>query len=251
MKKILPTILTAASACSVAAQECSAHIHKQHGAIALDGCLSAQSIEQLISLLDKDVKLLLVKSTGGDVSAGLTLAKRINELQLKVVLRGNCYSSCANYILPASQNVQIEEGTLILFHGDARTTSQRIEYASIVDVTTKIELEKVVRTEKRLSQKIPKMTALHEMQQVMSAKYEEIVILDKKEKTFRCKGRGEPTWVASLNWLLSESYVFAIVPRDESLFQNVSSVAQTPNERYVNVESDPRLACTKMRVATP
>ena len=105
----------------VFAQPCNALIYKNKDAVAFDGCISTQSVNVLLeALYNKDVKVLLMRSTGGSAPDSFSLAKRIHELRLTLVLRGNCYSACSTYILPAAESVIVEEGTLILFHGDAR-----------------------------------------------------------------------------------------------------------------------------------
>lgn len=75
--------------------------------------------EVLFSKHKPDLTTLIINSTGGEVFAGLRLGNLVRENQLKVRVKENCSSACANYVLPASRSVFVEAGAIIGWHGGA------------------------------------------------------------------------------------------------------------------------------------
>lgn len=65
------------------------------------------------------ITTLAITSLGGETSAGLLLGRLVHEHKLKVIVREMCASSCANYVVTASNDVLVEEGALLGWHGGA------------------------------------------------------------------------------------------------------------------------------------
>jgi len=64
----------------------------------------------------KDYKSLEINSGGGDVFAGMEIGKLVKEYHLEVIVKGQCASSCANYIATASHYVLITKNSIIDWH---------------------------------------------------------------------------------------------------------------------------------------
>lgn len=60
---------------------------------------------------------LILTSQGGDVAAALDIAERMEAARMVVRVRGECNSSCANYILPLAQTLIVEPDSTIIIHG--------------------------------------------------------------------------------------------------------------------------------------
>lgn len=60
---------------------------------------------------------LILTSQGGDVAAALDVAERMEAARMVVRVRGECNSSCANYILPLAQTLIVEPDSIIMLHG--------------------------------------------------------------------------------------------------------------------------------------
>lgn len=60
---------------------------------------------------------LVVTSMGGSVRAALASARRVDAAELDVEVVGVCFSSCANYIVPAARTVAVAPFSAIVLHG--------------------------------------------------------------------------------------------------------------------------------------
>lgn len=67
--------------------------------------------------LDEKVDTILISSFGGDTKIGRMIGDRIAEHPRSLVIQGECLSSCANYFVPTSETVQLEDGAVIGLHG--------------------------------------------------------------------------------------------------------------------------------------
>lgn len=64
-----------------------------------------------------DAKRLVITSVGGPVSSALRAAQAIHQAQLDLTVLGLCYSSCANYLVPAAGSVSVAPYSAIILHG--------------------------------------------------------------------------------------------------------------------------------------
>lgn len=62
---------------------------------------------------------LRVNSLGGNVEYALAIAERLAPSAPRVIVDGNCSSSCANYILPIARHIVLLPDAFILLHGSA------------------------------------------------------------------------------------------------------------------------------------
>jgi hypothetical protein len=90
--------------------------------VSYDGPLDAAGIAEL-RRAGPEVKLLRIRSSGGDVDLGMDLAEWVLERGLDVEVDGPCLSSCANYIFPAGRRKVIAPGGVVAWHGSARQTN--------------------------------------------------------------------------------------------------------------------------------
>lgn len=65
-------------------------------------------------------KKIMVASGGGDVLAGLAIAKLVNAYQLDVYVGNVCASSCANYIFLAGRYKWLNQNSIIMYHGNTQ-----------------------------------------------------------------------------------------------------------------------------------
>lgn len=68
-------------------------------------------------LSNEIITTLHFDSPGGDVLTAITLARALRKSGIKVVVHNYCFSSCANYILPAAHVLAIQRNTVIGMHG--------------------------------------------------------------------------------------------------------------------------------------
>jgi hypothetical protein len=61
--------------------------------------------------------LLVIRSGGGDARLALELAEKLQARNTRVHLVDVCASSCANYFYAGVRDRQVDDGTLVLFHG--------------------------------------------------------------------------------------------------------------------------------------
>ncbi|KVW99848.1 hypothetical protein [Shewanella frigidimarina] len=77
------------------------------------------AFEQSIANSSTQITSLVITSGGGDVFAGIRLGELVYQHKLKVLVDKVCASSCANYIVTASDNVTIKQDALLGWHGGA------------------------------------------------------------------------------------------------------------------------------------
>ena len=68
-------------------------------------------------------KLLVIKSAGGDILAGIKLGRWVYQNQLDVKVNKYCLSSCANYVFPAGKNKILTQYALLAWHGGGQSKS--------------------------------------------------------------------------------------------------------------------------------
>jgi hypothetical protein len=61
---------------------------------------------------------LIIRSSGGEVEAGIALGNWVHENAIDVVVRDYCLSSCANYVFTAGRRKVIEKGAVVAWHGN-------------------------------------------------------------------------------------------------------------------------------------
>lgn len=86
------------------------------------GSISQANVEAFARLLREhaaSITTLVINSPGGEATAGLLLGRLVHEHKLKVIVREMCASSCANYVVAASNDVLVEAGAVLGWHGGA------------------------------------------------------------------------------------------------------------------------------------
>ncbi len=63
------------------------------------------------------VHTLYVNSLGGHTVSAMVLGRSIFQKSIKLVLHNACFSSCANYLAPATEKLVVQKGTIFGFHG--------------------------------------------------------------------------------------------------------------------------------------
>ncbi|MBY0362625.1 MAG: hypothetical protein K2X45_12030 [Phreatobacter sp.] len=68
-------------------------------------------------LADRGLTAMVVTSDGGEVRAALRLARAVRSRGLLLVVKGDCISSCANFLFPAARTKAVAPESLLIFHG--------------------------------------------------------------------------------------------------------------------------------------
>ncbi|MDI6797816.1 MAG: hypothetical protein QMD09_12770 [Desulfatibacillaceae bacterium] len=67
----------------------------------------------------KNIRTVVLNSTGGEINAGMDMGLWIFENKVDVVIDGLCMSSCANYLFVAGRNKTLLPGSVVAWHGSA------------------------------------------------------------------------------------------------------------------------------------
>jgi hypothetical protein len=94
------------------------------GDIWLRGRVGAGMLNQFARIRPKEGRRVILTSAGGAASDGISIAEIIHENRMHTVVRGACYSSCANYLFFAGASKTVEPGGLLGFHGWPRTATE-------------------------------------------------------------------------------------------------------------------------------
>ena len=115
-------ILAAAALLAVAAPaqaQDPAIVSVQDDAVVFRGQIDARSAAEFLLLVkDAGVTRLVITSGGGDVAAALDMATAMHERGLDIEVPHACYSSCANYLVPAARRKTLAHSGVVAWHGN-------------------------------------------------------------------------------------------------------------------------------------
>lgn len=87
-------------------------------ALCFTGDIDADTAGRAETLLaDRGLAAMVVTSDGGEVTAALRLARALRARGLLLVVKGQCISSCANFLFPAARTKAVAPEGLVIFHG--------------------------------------------------------------------------------------------------------------------------------------
>ena len=93
------------------------------GAIWLRGRVGPGMLNQFARIRPKQGRRVILTSSGGSAGDGIAIARIIFDNRMHTVVRGACYSSCANYLFFAGVTKTVEPGSMIGFHGWPRAAT--------------------------------------------------------------------------------------------------------------------------------
>jgi hypothetical protein len=83
-----------------------------------DGHITSEAAKRFVALASSGTfKKLHIASGGGDVEAGIAMARYVHSHAMDVEVSTYCLSSCANYIFPAANNKYITGNGIVGWHG--------------------------------------------------------------------------------------------------------------------------------------
>jgi hypothetical protein len=85
--------------------------------ILIEGPTDKNLVDCVRLLMQKSTKSIVINSNGGPVAPAMEIADLIAPHRPRIIVRGSCDSSCANYILPMASSVRLEAGAMIRLHG--------------------------------------------------------------------------------------------------------------------------------------
>lgn len=135
MHRLARTTLGALLACGFLSCAQAAVIRAHGDAIELRGQIAADDGDSLQSLMTPAVRVLRLRSPGGDLQGALAIARLVHERDIDVEIDGLCASACAQLILPAASHVRASNGTLVVLHaaGDGAARAARREGRLVAD----------------------------------------------------------------------------------------------------------------------
>ncbi|MFS1492398.1 hypothetical protein BCT96_004560 [Vibrio splendidus] len=92
-----------------------------------DGMITGDAVLEALRVVRENnnpIKKLKITSPGGDMGVGIEFGYFIKEHNLDVEVSELCFSSCANYVLPAAKSVVINTNSLIGWHGGAKQSDE-------------------------------------------------------------------------------------------------------------------------------
>ena len=97
--------------------------HSVPNGVCFDGLIDNESANGFVTEVEKSGSAgrltVVIRSGGGDVDAGITMARAVRRNKATVVVRNLCLSSCANYVLASAARRIVLPGALVGFHGGA------------------------------------------------------------------------------------------------------------------------------------
>lgn len=86
-----------------------------------DGPISAEANRTFFERIDdRNISRLIIRSSGGEVEAGIELGNRVYRQKIDVEVSEYCLSSCANYVFTAGNRKIIPKGAVVAWHGNYR-----------------------------------------------------------------------------------------------------------------------------------
>lgn len=97
-------------------------VYTQGETIFYTGPMYLPGAERFIAAIesaDHPISTLVINSSGGDIEAGMMMGEVVLERELNVRVDGECFSSCANYILTTASSITLEDDSAYGWHGGA------------------------------------------------------------------------------------------------------------------------------------
>ena len=105
--------------CVLHAQPAKTTVAREHDALVFDGRIEPVSVARALELLQQPgITRLVITSGGGLVGPALDLAEAVRARGLDVEVPRGCYSSCANYIVPAGRHKLLARRGAVGWHGN-------------------------------------------------------------------------------------------------------------------------------------
>ncbi|WP_163832162.1 hypothetical protein [Spartinivicinus ruber] len=126
--------------------------------ITYQGYLSAKANEKVYNLYNQSKTKptwFSIKSKGGEIGLGMDLAEWIYKNKLNVKIVDYCFSSCANYILPAGRQLVLEKAAIFGFHGSVNSKDNDFDkdFSGLDEyINTLPEKDRILTKEKVLKQ---------------------------------------------------------------------------------------------------
>lgn len=79
--------------------------------------MGPDEIDDFKKIITDEVETVFLTSNGGASTVGFEMGTEIHKRQLKVVVDGFCFSSCANYLFLAGKEKEVLENSFLGFHG--------------------------------------------------------------------------------------------------------------------------------------
>ena len=83
---------------------------------------SYDHFRRIVAASDVVIKIIQIRSNGGDTSSSLMMGEWIFDQGLDVVVEDYCFSACANYIFTAGRGKVIKDGSVVGWHGSNLTS---------------------------------------------------------------------------------------------------------------------------------
>lgn len=87
------------------------------GTIRLSGSIDRDSYQEYLGVAGDGYSTLLLDSNGGFPSVALAIAEDVARRRVSVVVDGVCISACANYLAIAGDQLAVECGSFLAWHG--------------------------------------------------------------------------------------------------------------------------------------
>lgn len=101
-------------------------ITRSNDVIYFKGALWGQNISRLLLEFENgEPRLLKINSGGGHIWGAIEIGEKIAQLNMDVEVEELCASSCANYIFTAGKRKKINEGAVVIWHGDGQQQDKR------------------------------------------------------------------------------------------------------------------------------
>jgi hypothetical protein len=86
------------------------------GEICIDGTIT-KDVMEAVERIPERIETVIIRSGGGDVRSAIIVGMRLARDKSKLVVVEKCYSSCANYLVPAAAVTNVTKGAHIVLHG--------------------------------------------------------------------------------------------------------------------------------------
>jgi hypothetical protein len=96
----------------------------ENGEIVYFGSIDQDRVDKAMALYRPGDRLL-IRSSGGDLDAGMMFGDFINKRNMSVEVIDYCISSCANYVFLAGSTKILNPNSLVIFHGGPKQANFR------------------------------------------------------------------------------------------------------------------------------
>jgi len=132
----------------------AASISLKNEVIEVRGELKPGDADRFNELISADVRVLRIRSQGGDLQEALRIGQSVLSRNLEVEVAGLCVSACAQLVLPGAKTVRLDDGSIVAMHAAAQGAFMSAQREGSIPASTHPALSRAIKQLAKLDEEM-------------------------------------------------------------------------------------------------